>query len=745
MEEIIGKIIGIPFSNRDSGFHILKIDTDGKSDPIAAKGDFLGVSLSSGLRIRLVGKWQEHQKYGKQFLASSFELVKDPGKTGVVSYLIANVKSIGPITAAKLYDEFGDKLFEVLEKESDKVVALPFLTKAQSRAILEEWSTSSENRSASIFLADAGLTRGQIKQFLTDFGAKNAKSILNNNPYVLTKLDGVGFPTADHVAEKMGVRPDDSKRVIAMVQYAISELSFSEGHTYVVVDQIKNYISKKLFSKNSLAPFSHGQYVTDTQLYSSLDELSGVEIFIDHDKIYLTVNWDNESQSASKLAKISLHSPYSFKRDLELSLQDFESVCGFSLSVEQRLSFLSLGKSRAIVISGYPGTGKTTLISAFVHLFEKENLDYSLISPTGIAAKRLSQVTSRPASTIHRKLKFNGKTWEFNSKNKYHVDAIVLDEMSMVDSATFCRLLDALPDNVIIIMVGDSAQLPSVGAGCVLGSLMKSSEVSHTSLTRIYRQDAVSDIIRVAHKIQKFEPIDTSFNKASEFVFFNIPDDKVMEEVKKLSRTLKNKDFGFQVMAPMYDGDLGINALNINLREVLNPSYEDGQFIKHGLVNLYEGDRIMFGKNDYERMIFNGDTGKIQKISIKEDKIEVRVFEWFDELAQVDRYSDKIFTFTLEEARTKFRVAYAISVHRSQGKEFDYVILPMTMKYNIMLYKNLIYTAITRAKKKVFLFGDSKAFLSAVSNDRESMRNSQLTKLISDFVKSHAVNDVHTT
>jgi exodeoxyribonuclease V alpha subunit len=386
-------------------------------------------------------------------------------------------------------------------------------------------------------------------------------------------------------------------------------------------------------------------------------------------------------------------------------------------------------------VSGFPGTGKTLLVSAFVHLFEKMNFHYTLMSPTGIAAKRLSQVTCKPASTIHRSLgyKVDG-TWEFNKNNKFHVDAVIVDEMSMVDMATFYNLITALPKDTVVIMVGDSAQLPSVGAGFVLQNLMNCETVCHTALTRIYRQEEASDIVKIAHSMLKNESIDTSFSKDSEFVFLNYDRDEVIGQICDLSAVLKEKGRNFQVIAPVYDGTLGVNNLNKELRDVLNPDASDKKsaFIKQGEVDICEGDRVMVIKNNYELAVFNGDVGKVTKISLKNNEVEVKIFNWFD--STTGRYTDKFLTLKVDEARSLLKVAYACTAHKCQGQEYDYILMPMTMQYGIMLYKNLVYTAITRAKKKVFIFGDPKAFLQAARNERESSRNSNFGRLIDDFV-----------
>jgi len=265
---------------------------------------------------------------------------------------------------------------------------------------------------------------------------------------------------------------------------------------------------------------------------------------------------------------------------------------------------------------------------------------------------------------------------------------------------------------------------------------MRCPDVPHVALTRIYRQEKTSDIVSVAHSILRGDSVNTSFNKDSEFVFLTYPKDQVVAEISKMSSMLKAKDKNFQVIAPMYDGDLGVNNLNRTLRDVLNPDFSSGKAakLKSGSVDLYEGDRVMVIRNDYDRMIFNGEVGKIQRISVKQDEVEVKIFDWFDHESVVPRYVDKVFTFKVEEARNVLKVAYACTAHKVQGQEFDYVLMPMTMQYGIMLYRNLVYTALTRAKKKVFVFGDPKAFSYSIMNDRETVRNSRLKELVHEFI-----------
>ena len=673
--ELIGKIEGIVFSNKQTGYYIIKVKSDNQKI-ISVSGSFPGLTLNVGLKVKLFGDWTEHPKFGKQFSATSCSVTAEPGRNGIVTYLQSHVPSIGPITAFRLYDALGDSLIEALEKDHQKILDLPFLTKIQSAEIIKEWSTASENRTAAIFLSDLGLNSSQIKSVYTKFGTKTKEKV-RENPYCLYECQGVGFLTSDVAAQRLGVGCDDMRRVRSFLLYCINELCSSEGHMYCTSSQIREHV-KKIFKQNSVIPFSHGEYVADSQFYEALNDLqqSNHIVSID-DRVYPSISWHHESVAANCLAEIAAQEPRDFG-DMDSFLSDFESARKVELSEEQRQAFFMLKKSRVCVVSGYPGTGKTLLISAMVYLMEQNNLHYVLMSPTGIAAKRLSQVTGKPASTIHRALGYKRDgSWEFNSSNKFFSDVVLVDECSMVDGSTFYHLISALPETTTLILVGDPAQLPSVGAGYVLNNLINCPSIEHVALTRIYRQEGQSAIVRVAHAMLQGKPIDTLFNKSSEFVFLSYPKEQVMDEICKFSSMIKQKcessGLSFQVIAPMYNGDLGVNNLNKKLREVLNTEYQSGKASKLSRIGsrpsnndaeFYEGDRIMVIKNDYDRMTFNGEVGKILRISPKNDEVEVKIFDWFDHESPVPRYVDKIFSYKMDEARHVLRVAYACTAHR---------------------------------------------------------------------------------
>ncbi|HEY8095299.1 MAG TPA: AAA family ATPase, partial [Methylobacter sp.] len=496
MEELIGKVNGILYSDRNTGYYVLRLIVPSMDGALVTiTGTFPGINISVGLKVTFRGvKWIDHPTHGRQVSAQSCEISREKGRNGVVSYLISCVPSIGPVTAGKLYAAFGDDLFNILETNPEQILECSFLSKAQSKAILDEWHSASYVRSASVFLVDLGLNATQVKSVYTRFGQSTIDTI-RADPYRLYDCPGVGFQTADSAARRLGIGRDDARRVRAIIMFSISEASFSDGHVYVTSGHIKESI-QKLFRKHGLESFSHGDYLPDSLYYPILQSMKvDGTIIADRDHLYLASNWKHEYEAAICIADMIQQPPLNIS-DLEVVLDAFESKTKIKLSESQREAICLLKKSRVCAITGYPGTGKTLLISAFVHLFEHLNFHYSLLSPTGIAAKRLSQVTGRTASTIHRALGFScdGK-WEFDRSNPYIADAVIVDETSMVDASTFYHLVSALSSDVILILVGDAAQLPSVGAGHVLKNLIQCPSVPSLSLTKIYRQTGESDIV----------------------------------------------------------------------------------------------------------------------------------------------------------------------------------------------------------------------------------------------------------
>jgi exodeoxyribonuclease V alpha subunit len=407
-------------------------------------------------------------------------------------------------------------------------------------------------------------------------------------------------------------------------------------------------------------------------------------------------------------------------------LDSYETLRQIKLSEAQQDAVEKLVNNRVLVLTGGPGTGKTTVTRAFVELFERAGVTYSLMAPTGIAAKRMASVTGRPAATIHRTFRYNGETWGYHSFNKYPIGAVIIDECSMVDQELFFRTLDALEEGTILVLVGDDAQLPSVGPGNVLRELVRCPSIPTVRLTQIFRQAQQSEIILNSHRINRGDSIVVG-DDDSDFRFVPILEEtKILDLVVMMAQKLKGRDENFQVLSPKHEGTVGVINLNDKLREVLNPPATGKKEVTMGTLRFREGDRLMVIKNDYTLGIYNGDMGKL--IAIRSDSFTVRIHGigegGIDVQVEIPR----------NDVVLKLRLAYAITVHKSQGSEFDTVILPMVRNHGRMLQRNLFYTAVTRAKKKVWLLGDRGSIQRAINNDHVIHRNTGFGKAIQDLM-----------
>lgn len=451
-------------------------------------------------------------------------------------------------------------------------------------------------------------------------------------------------------------------------------------------------------------------------------------VVVDEDVgVYLPQLYRYERDAAKLLAK--MHAPSGLEIDGEKFLSQYQSMFGIELSELQRKAVEMLIQQRVLVLTGLPGTGKTMVIRTFVNLFEEMTISYKLMAPTGIAAKRLSAVTSKPAYTIHRLLKYNGVDWEYGPSRLYPTKAVIVDEVSMVDQELFYRLLSALSPDTIVVLVGDAAQLPSVGPGSVIRELMGCSTLPRVKLTQIFRQSEKGAIVQNSHRINQGEmPLLEDPKSATEFKFVRCSDEeKIVHFIVEMAFRLKAKDANFQVLSPKYDGVVGVDNLNDLLRERLNPLTNQAEWKKRPL-HFREGDRVMVVKNDYEQNVYNGDVGKLLRV-LPDNGLQVRIYD-------TTGGEDFTIDFTEGEAQEKLRLAYAVTVHKSQGNEFDTILLPIVKSQGRMLQRNLLYTAVTRARKRVWLVGEETAIFSAIRNDRVVSRNTVLSAAISAQIPS---------
>lgn len=675
-----------------------------------------------GMPLCLIGEWGRHPKFGRQFVTYEwhtwFRTLEDIGR-----FLHEGVEGFADFDVVRLIvGQFESTTYDVLSKDPAQVLALAepgtSLYSALERAV-NGWAKVLSTGRLAPLLQDKTLTPQFLHAVFAKFGLEAADVILEN-PYRLLAIDGFTFPQADNLAARLGVPKDDARRVEGAVLWAL-RAEMQNGHLCASSGGItKTFLA--ITDADSLMSFGSGEMYT--KMLGAIDRLvERKEVVVDAGMIYLPSMHMFERESAKKLAKFL--SPSKLDVDLETFLSGYEKQQRIELSDMQKEAVRKLVKNHVLVLTGLPGTGKTTLIRAFVQMFRQIKISYALMAPTGIAAKRLAALAEADAATIHRSFRYDGSSWYYGLGTKYPVDAVIVDEMSMVDQELFYRILDALHPSTLLILVGDDAQLPSVGPGNVLRELLSCPQIPNVRLTQIFRQTDTSEIVYASHKINGgSSPIPPERDPNSEFQFVNIEDEPTIASlIVDMAAKLKGRNANFQVISPKYEGAVGVHNLNEKLRERLNPS--TGQREWHqGLLHCREGDRLMVIQNNYQLNIYNGDMCKLT--AINRDELVIRIHGVRTDSIETMVYIPKNIASDL------LRLAYAITVHKSQGSEFDTVVMPIVRSQGWMLQRNLLYTAVTRARKRVWLLGDPQAVQRAVNDAQVVQRNSSLSKAISE-------------
>lgn len=718
------------FKAEDSDYCI--VAAEGGLGQFKAKGHFF-TQPKEGLSFNFEGKWRDSPKYGREFYLTKATPVVEKTLEGVKTFLSATVKFVGEYRAQALVDHFGVDLLDVLDNHPERLEELPrsVLTKQAREHLTREWQRQSSYRDAAIFLLGHGIPNSLVERIYNKYLSKT-KEVVSANPYVLTTIPRIGFVTADKIALNMGIALDSQVRLREGILYCLQESS-REGHLYLT--------GKQLIQK-TLALFAGGNEIQGAGRVFELSEIKdGLRTLKDEERIVIDeqkriyTSWSHtlEDRSAQLLARI-MQAENAFKEDFRLDIEDYiqeyEQQNGIQFSTEQRNGIRALHESKVLLITGLPGTGKTVLTKALVGMFRKAGLTYHLLTPTGISAKRMGDVVGEGAATIHRALGYKGDHWDCGPHNLFPTDAIIVDEISMVDQEVFYRLLSALPDRVILVLVGDAAQLPSVGAGNVLHELQASKSIPHVNLTRIFRQDEASDIVLNAHRINDGE-VPTS-QKGGDFLFRSMKEpNEIVEKIVEIAVKLYEKEQNFQVLSPKYASPVGVDNLNVRLREALNPPASGKTEIKLGQHDFRTGDRVMVTKNDYTLGVYNGDVGKISEINKRDKEIRVKIFG--SPVIYVD--------FDYAAAMDMLKHAYAMTIHKSQGMEYDYILFPFTYAFYRQLQRNLLYTAVTRAKERVVIYGEERALARAVGNNEVRERNSALAERLISYLAENSSSD----
>jgi len=718
-EELQGIVERITFRNDENGYTVARFRID--SAPNRSPADVAGEtaitgkfpSINEGEHLTVRGRWVQHPKFGMQFEVRESRMSVPPTMSGMEKYLSSGlVPGIGPVFAKRIVKHFGEEVFEVIENAPERLREVPGIGEVRAGSLAEAFRKQRAIRGLMVFLQDHDVSSSLAVKIYKEY-QDDAVRVLKENPYTLADdIFGVGFKTADSVARKLGMPKDDPRRYRAGVRYILREAS-DDGHVYYPREEVLRVGEELLEADvNSL----------DEAIKSLVEAGSVVD---DHGKLYLEFLHKAEGEIAKTLARLSARKVKPYERHaLEAKTAQIQQVEKLNLAPQQLRAVIKAYENQCLVITGGPGTGKSTTVRVIVRLFEQLQKSVRLASPTGRAAKRLEEACGRPASTIHRLLEYHPQQgFGRNADVQLDCKVLVVDEASMLDVPLMFYLLRALPSGSRLILVGDVDQLPSVGPGCVLKDIIDSGIVPVVFLTEIFRQAAGSLIVTNAHRINSgMGPTFDATEGDKDFRWQKEEDkeaigDKVIEIVReKLSRRYDPLE-DIQVLTPMHAGSAGARELNRRLQETCNPPSETKAELKVGDRTFRVGDRVMQTRNNYELEVFNGDIGRIIHI----DKREGNVIVEYDRRVNYRR-SD------LDE----LVLAYAITVHKSQGSEYPCVVVPLTTAHWIMLQRNLLYTAVTRAKRFCVLVGQRKALWRAVKNARTADRWTNLKVRLMD-------------
>lgn len=725
-EVINGYVDHIIYRNADNGYTVLVMICD--EEEVTCVGTFS--DIAEGENIEAHGSYMDHPMYGRQFAVKSFEEKAPKDEMAIERYLGSGaIKGVGIALAARIVRRFKSDTFRIIEEEPERLAEVKGISERKAMEIADQVNAKRDLRQAMIFLQQYGISTTLAVKIYNTYG-QEIYGILKENPYRMADdVDGVGFRTADEIASHVGIRTDSDFRIRSGIQYALLQAS-NEGHTYLPMPELTQRASNLL----QIEP----EYIEKHYMNLAMDRKIIMRQVDDTTQIYASSFFYMEANTATMLKQLNA----SFEvPDIEIEerLRQIEKQTKMDLDEHQVEAVKEAVRNGLLVITGGPGTGKTTTINTIIRYFELEGMDIFLAAPTGRAAKRMSETTGFEARTIHRMLELNGGMegnagFERNEQNPLETDVIIIDEMSMVDISLMYALLKAIAAGTRLILVGDVNQLPSVGPGSVLKDIIDSNEFHTVKLTKIFRQASTSDIIVNAHKINRGEPVSLD-NKSMDFFFLKRYEaDKIINVTlqlikQKLPKFVGASEYDIQVLTPMRKGLLGVDRLNGILQMYLNPADKRKREKEHGNTIFREGDKVMQTKNNYQLEweirskyglsiekgtgIFNGDMGIIQQINEFAETMTIA----FDENRMVE-YSFKL----LDE----LELAYAITIHKSQGSEYPAVVIPLLTGPRMLMNRNLLYTAVTRAKKCVTLVGNDETFNMMIQNTTELKRYSGL-------------------
>jgi len=706
---VTGVLERVVFSNEENAWSVVRLTVPGEREPVTAVGNLLGVQ--PGESLRLEGQWVVDPKFGRQLKVSSYSVVAPSTAEGIERYLGSGmVRGVGKEMAKRLVAAFGLQTLDVIEREPERLKEVKGLGPKRRAEISRAFAEQREAREVMVFLQSHGVATGHAIKICKRYG-QDALRQVREDPYRLAiDIHGIGFLSADRIAAALGFAKTAPQRVEAGVLHLLAEAA-DRGHLFLPATRLTEEARRLL-------------EIPAAPVEAAVETLSAAEQVIVEplpknepaagSAVYLKPLHAAEAGLAARLRALLAQPVLPLQIDAERAVAWFEKKEGVTLAPAQREAVRRGLTSKVLVVTGGPGTGKTTLVRGIVEILGKKERTVALAAPTGRAAKRLAEATGSPAATIHRLLEFDPRARRFlrDHDRPLACDLLIVDEASMLDTVLAYHLLKAIPNGGRLILVGDVDQLPSVGPGRVLGDLIRSGKVDVVSLDFIFRQGETSQIVQNAHRIQRGElPVASRDLGGDFFLAERGRPEEVLETLVELVTRRIPARFGLdpveeiQVLSPMNRGLLGTDNLNQVLREVLNPG---GRAVAHGPHNLRVGDKVMQVRNDYELEVWNGDLGRVTGVDEENERLAVEIdgrqilydFPQLDELV----------------------LAYACTIHKSQGSEYPCVVVPLHTQHHVMLQRNLLYTAVTRARRLAVLVGERRAIAVAVGNGRTGAR-----------------------
>ncbi|WP_423063523.1 SF1B family DNA helicase RecD2 [Candidiatus Paracoxiella cheracis] len=709
LERIQGSVERVTFHSEETGFCVLRTKVKGRRDLVTIIGN--AASITAGEFIECQGSWVNDKKHGLQFKTQQLRTVPPTTLEGIEKYLGSGmVKGIGPHFAKKLVTAFKEQVFDVIENEPDRLMELEGIGAKRKEQVTSAWAEQKVIRDIMVFLQSHGVGTARSVRIYKTYG-DDAIEKVRENPYRLAlDIRGIGFKTADNLASQLGIANDSLIRGQAGVRHVLQELC-DNGHCAAEQQQL---------IKASVELLGIPVTIIEEAIQHEIQQENLVPDEINSERcVYPISLYTAETKVAENLKRLNTSTPPWGDLNIDKAIPWVEKKTGLQFAESQRHAIETVLRSKLAIITGGPGVGKTTIVNGFIKIIRAKGMSVGLCAPTGRAAKRLTETTGLAAKTIHRLLDFEPKTYSFkhNQDNPLPVDVLIIDESSMIDIVLFNHLLKAIPNHAALILVGDIDQLPSVGSGAVLSDLIKSSVMTTVRLTEIFRQAADSKIIVNAHRVNHGKmPLPNESENSDFFTLYaetqeEIHDTLIDVVARRLPQHYRCDPIrDIQVLAPMNRGGLGSRGLNVDLQRALNSNAEP-KITRFGS-SYATGDKVIQMTNNYDKEVFNGDIGFIERIDLEDSMVKIR----FDQTVK---------DYNMNEL-DEINLAYAISIHKSQGSEFPIIVIPLATQHYTLLARNLLYTAITRGKQLVILIGQKKAIGMAVSNNKEANR---LTKL----------------